>query len=495
MIPRRLFWALDLATLFAAFSFAYLGARRIYNLAAPLLDPTLGALVPASWRAALPYPWYLPPITELLWTFPLLAGTALVTLSALGNYRPLLQQSTTRILAGALVAPLSGLGLVALVLLAFRSTDSNRLFFATFATTSSIALASSRLLLQAYFRRRQAAGYYAKSVLLIGEHEGLSWLARYLDENTSPTEYRVLGYLRVQPDQPELVVNGSTVPCLGSVDDLETVLISKPTHQVFVMHPQSGGDWVGRVIRACDYLGVLLWVIPEALVTTERHSLRLLYHNEPLHLPAVILQPPRFNSEDLFLKRVFDIVVASFLLIILSPVFLLTAILIKITTPHLPVFYPWNVVGQNGVRFRSWKFTTMTAGDEMKEKLADLNEMTGPVFKIKNDPRVTPLGKWLRKFDINELPQLVSVLQGHMSLVGPRPAGPHELERYEFWHKRKLSIRPGITCLWQVRGRNRISNFDDWVRMDLEYIDNWSLWLDLKILLRTVFVVLRGTGS
>jgi lipopolysaccharide/colanic/teichoic acid biosynthesis glycosyltransferase len=156
------------------------------------------------------------------------------------------------------------------------------------------------------------------------------------------------------------------------------------------------------------------------------------------------------------------------------------------TTPQMPIFYRWRVVGQNGVEFTGYKFTTMDAdADERKADLQVRNEMSGPVFKIKDDPRVTPLGRLLRKFSINELPQLWSVFKGDMSLVGPRPAFRHELERYEFWHKRKLSIRPGITCLWQIRGRNKISDFDEWVRMDLEYIDNWSLWLDFRILART----------
>jgi lipopolysaccharide/colanic/teichoic acid biosynthesis glycosyltransferase len=132
--------------------------------------------------------------------------------------------------------------------------------------------------------------------------------------------------------------------------------------------------------------------------------------------------------------------------------------------------------------------------DERKSELMAQNQMQGPVFKIRDDPRVTPLGRYLRMFSINELPQLWSVLKGDMSLVGPRPAFPHELERYELWHKRKLTVQPGITCLWQVRGRNRISRFDDWVRMDLEYIDNWSLWLDFKILVRTAVTVIRGSG-
>jgi lipopolysaccharide/colanic/teichoic acid biosynthesis glycosyltransferase len=133
--------------------------------------------------------------------------------------------------------------------------------------------------------------------------------------------------------------------------------------------------------------------------------------------------------------------------------------------------------------------------DDQKLELMNKNEMNGPVFKIKDDPRTTKLGKFLRKYSLNELPQLWSVLKGDMSLVGPRPAFRHELERYEFWQKRKLSISPGITCLWQIRGRNKIADFSEWVQMDLEYIDNWSLWLDFKILMRTAWVVISGTGS
>jgi lipopolysaccharide/colanic/teichoic acid biosynthesis glycosyltransferase len=154
------------------------------------------------------------------------------------------------------------------------------------------------------------------------------------------------------------------------------------------------------------------------------------------------------------------------------------------------------VIGLKGRPFTGYKFTTMVAdADERKRELMGRNEMSGPVFKIKDDPRVTPLGRILRRYSLNELPQLWSVLKGDMSLVGPRPAFRHELERYELWHKRKLCVKPGITCLWQVNGRNHISDFDDWVRLDLEYIDKWSLWLDARILARTVRTVVMGTGS
>src|SRR5262249_27714691 len=224
-------------------------------------------------------------------------------------------------------------------------------------------------------------------------------------------------------------------------------------------------------------------------------DLELIYHSDPLRLPEIVLHPPHVNSTALFLKRMMDLVISSTLLLLLSPLFALITLAIKITSPRLPVLYRWNVVGYNGRPFTGYKFTTMAENaDAQRGELMARNEMDGPVFKIRSDPRVTPLGKWLRKFSLNELPQLWSVLKGDMSLVGPRPAFPHELERYELWQKRKLSVQPGITCLWQGRGRHRISRFDDWVKMDFEYIDNWSLWLDVKILARTAWTVLGGSG-
>jgi len=189
-----------------------------------------------------------------------------------------------------------------------------------------------------------------------------------------------------------------------------------------------------------------------------------------------------------------DLFISAFLLVLLSPLFMLIAVLIKLTSKG-SIFYDWNVVGLNKRPFKSWKFRTMIQNaDQLKEKLIEDNEMKGPVFKINNDPRITKIGRFLRKFSLDELPQLWSVLKGDMSLVGPRPPLQSEVFRFESWHWRKLSFRPGITCLWQVGGRNVINDFDDWVRLDLQYIDNCSIWLDMKILFLTVIAVLRGTG-
>ena len=193
-------------------------------------------------------------------------------------------------------------------------------------------------------------------------------------------------------------------------------------------------------------------------------------------------------------KKIMDILCGSILFILFFPVYIIISIIIKLSSEG-PILYEWNVIGKNGVPFTSWKFRTMIDNaDEIKDSLRQKNEMDGPVFKIRDDPRITNIGRFLRKYSIDELPQLISVLKGDMSLVGPRPTFQDEWERYEDWQKRKLSVIPGMTCLWQVNGRNDINNFDEWVKMDLEYIDNWNLWLDFEILIKTIPAILKGTG-
>jgi lipopolysaccharide/colanic/teichoic acid biosynthesis glycosyltransferase len=170
--------------------------------------------------------------------------------------------------------------------------------------------------------------------------------------------------------------------------------------------------------------------------------------------------------------------------------------MIRWTSPG-PVLFRQQRSGLNGRPFTIFKFRTMvTDAEQRKHELQAMNEMTGPVFKMTSDPRVTPIGKFLRKFSIDEFPQLLNVLRGEMSLVGPRPLPVDEVKRFhDLAHRRRLSVKPGLTCLWQISGRNNVSDFNDWVRLDLEYIDNWSIWLDLRILFRTVPVVLLGSGA
>ena len=194
-------------------------------------------------------------------------------------------------------------------------------------------------------------------------------------------------------------------------------------------------------------------------------------------------------------KRIADVLISATLLVVLAPVFLIVAALVKLTSRG-PVFYEFHVLGKNARRFVAYKFRTMVENaDELKPNLLRENEMKGPAFKMRCDPRVTPLGKWLRKFSIDELPQLWSVLIGDMSLVGPRPPFAGEFVRYEPWQWGRLAVTPGITCIWQVTGRSDISDFDEWAALDMRYIRNWNLLLDLKILLLTIPAVLRGRGA
>ncbi|WP_313013985.1 sugar transferase [Brevundimonas sp.] len=197
----------------------------------------------------------------------------------------------------------------------------------------------------------------------------------------------------------------------------------------------------------------------------------------------------------LALKRLMDIGISAVLLVALSPLLLAIAVLVKATSLG-PALYGVDWVGQAGRRFRGYKFRTMGVdADRQEEALQSQNEMRGPAFKMENDPRITPLGRVLRRYSLDEFPQLWSVLKGDLSLVGPRPPRVHEYERFTPFQMSKMAVKPGITCLWQVEGRHRINDFDEWVRLDIRYIETWSLGLDVWILIRTAGVVLRGTGA
>ena len=212
-------------------------------------------------------------------------------------------------------------------------------------------------------------------------------------------------------------------------------------------------------------------------------------------VPIVTIRSGPPDGWQLVVKRLIDFCGSTVLLLALAPILAVVALLIKLDSPG-PVFFTQQRVGLNRRRFTLFKFRTMTAGaDQQQPLLESLNEAAGPVFKIKNDPRITRIGRFLRRYSIDELPQLFNVFKGEMSLVGPRPLPVRDIERIDArWHKRRLSVKPGVTCLWQVNGRSNV-NFSEWVRLDLEYIDKWSLGLDMKILLKTIPAVVKGSGA
>lgn len=276
------------------------------------------------------------------------------------------------------------------------------------------------------------------------------------------------------------------------VQQIVAELHNHSVYGVILSAKHTNFEQVEYVIRACELEGVEVWLVADFFSTQiSRTSL-----DELLGRPLLIFRTAPEASWRMVVKQVMDFLGSLFLLVGFSWLFVIIALLIKFTTPG-PVFFRQQRSGLNGRPFTIFKFRTMvTNAEQFKHELSAMNEMSGPVFKLTNDPRITPLGKTLRKWSLDELPQLFNVLRGEMSLVGPRPLPVDEVKRFEnLSHRRRLSVKPGLTCLWQVKGRNQINDFREWVRLDLEYIDNWSLWLDLKILLLTIPAVLRGTGA
>ncbi len=350
-------------------------------------------------------------------------------------------------------------------------------------------LVLERILLISLLRFYQKKGHNCHYILLVGTSARAQ---AFIDLVARHPEWGlcIVGLIDQYPQMAGRRVRGHEV--IGALADIPDILKKCVVDEVIFIVPRGWLDLIQEPILYCEDLGKRVSVsvdyfnIKKFVKVTQRELSRF-------HLLTFETTPTQLGQ--LFIKRLLDILLACAALFILAPVFLLTAILIKISSPG-PVFFVQERSSLNGRRFKLFKFRTMVQDAEAKlAALRTQNEMKGPAFKMENDPRVTPLGKWLRKFSVDELPQLFNVLNGDMSFVGPRPPIPAEVEKYEPWHRRRLSMRPGLTCLWQVEGRNKIVDFDTWMKLDLEYIDHWSLRLDLFLFLKTIPVVLLGSGA
>ena len=500
-IPRIFLGVADLAVLTLAFLSAHYLAPSVQRSFLPggVLYGFLPAIFPVP---AMPTPEF-PPLSEVTWLLVATAPATLVVMELIGGYQRLLGQSALRLMTSAILSQAIAISFSALIVFALKLSSSSRVLIFTHGLLSAFGLLAYRTGMWTYQQRRLARGVYAKNVLLVGQPRAVELVIQHFRKYVAESQFRLEGWLSVHTERPHTPERrrddaSRDIPLerLGRVEDVGELLIHRTVHEVIAVQSSGDREWLPQVMEYCNYFRIRLRVVPDTLLMASARDPQLAFRDDPLRLPEVVFAPPHFDADALFVKRAIDVVVSATLLVLLAPLFLIVAAAIKISTPHLPVFYAWHVIGFSGRPFTGYKFTTMAAdADEQKLHLLDRNEMQGPVFKIKDYPRITPLGRTLRKFSINELPQLWSVLKGDMSLVGPRPAGPHELVRYELWHKRKLCVKPGVTCLWQVSGRNRITNFDDWVHLDLEYIARWSLWLDMRILVRTMWAVISGSGS
>lgn len=347
----------------------------------------------------------------------------------------------------------------------------------TFAILSAPALLGGRRLLH----RAAREGWIeeeARNILFIGSaSESEALLKR--------TQANALGRLGLSADEQQ-----GSIPFLGTVQEIGQVLARHPVDQVLLTERGVPHEVLRVVASRCEEVGVPFSM--EAGFIDRTLARATLEQVDDVELITFTSLP--HDPSALAIKRAMDVLFASTLLCLLSPLMLLVALAIRVEDAG-PVIFRQERVGRFGRRFTMLKFRSMYTNAEARlADLADHNEADGPVFKMASDPRVTRIGWWIRRSSIDELPQLLNVLRGEMSMVGPRPPLPREVCSYEAWQRRRLSMKPGLTCIWQVSGRSRI-DFDTWMRLDLEYIDNWSLTLDLLLILRTVPAVLTGDGA
>lgn len=348
----------------------------------------------------------------------------------------------------------------------------------------------SRVAMHWLLRRVRLSGHNYRYLLIVGDRQHVEELAVRVDRRPE-LGYKIIGCLLTDGPVPSDFMGPVAHPILGTLERLREVLKQGPVDEV--LFALSSKQQLGPAFEALtlgQQLGVVVRIIPN------QDDLQMLSRAtvEQFEGQSVVTFFREAQLWHLLAKRLMDIVLSAILLVVFAPLMALVAILVRVTSPG-PVFFIQERVGMNKRLFPMYKFRSMYSDAEArKAELERMNEMGGPVFKMRNDPRITPLGRFIRQTSIDELPQLWNVFKGDMSLVGPRPPIPKEVDKYVWMDRRRLSIRPGITCLWQISGRNQLT-FDQWMELDRKYIENWTIWLDISILFRTIPAVLLRKGA
>jgi len=368
----------------------------------------------------------------------------------------------------------------------FQAKTYSRMVFGLFLLISFGLIAGVRMMLAALAPWTRRDSVWSRRLLIVGAGPEAASI-RSTIESFGDRSMTILGHLTDADDAP---VNPGAGPILGSIAQLGQIVEDEVVDDVLFAVP---GDRLLRCeshVARCEEVGVTVHLAVDFM----RSLVARTYPSTLDGIPILTLATGPRAPVRMMIKRLIDVAVSLVTLFLASPILLLCAILVR-TTSAGPVLFRQQRVGLNGRLFTIYKFRSMHADAERRlAEVAHLNEVSGPVFKIRRDPRLTAIGRWMRRFSLDEFPQLWNVLKGDMSLVGPRPPIPEEVRRYERWQRRRLSMKPGLTCLWQVSGRNDV-RFEDWMKLDLSYIDNWSLGLDLSILLRTVPAVISARGA
>jgi exopolysaccharide biosynthesis polyprenyl glycosylphosphotransferase len=368
-----------------------------------------------------------------------------------------------------------------------KATVVSRAFFFLFAGTSFALILAEKtfLFLAVHYVRRRGRNY--RRLLIVGTGRRAAEFVRRIKIHPE-WGFQILGAIDDEPGRGIRKVDG--IDIIGTLDDIPKILHNDAVDEIVFVVPRSRLSHVEGALHDCETEGVV------TTITVDLFDMQIAKSavSEIDGVPLLRFHTTKINEWQLLIKRFIDIVVSGSVIVLLGPLLALIAVLIRLTSPG-PIFFKQQRLGLRGRKFTLYKFRTMRQGaHDALSKVNDVAEMDSPEFRAKKTRWITPLGRILRKFSLDELPQFFNVFVGHMSLIGPRPTVPDEVEKYKAWQRRRFSMKPGITCLWQVNGRNNIG-FEDWMKLDLAYLDNWSLWLDFKILVKTIPVVLFGIGA
>ncbi len=410
--------------------------------------------------------------------------------STFGLYRSRRISKVRRVLLDVLKATSAGCPILITLGRLFGMTHLTASFTILFWAISTVSAITARFAVKHLMNLLRLRGRNLRHLLIVGTN---GRALEYAGKVTSKPElgYIIVGFVEngwsgnreFCRSGYKIVTDFSKFPDFVRSNVVDEVMICLPLRSQY--------EQASRIVKSCEEQGIIVRFLSDFFDLDLAVSRAEMVDDAPV----VTLRTGAMQGGQVLVKRAIDIVVSAWLLLLLSPFFALVALLVKLSSPG-PVLFVQSRVGLNKRKFRLYKFRTMVVGaEELQKQLEHLNEVSGPVFKIKNDPRITGIGKYLRKASIDELPQLINVLKGDMSLVGPRPMSIRDFELFdEDRLHRRFSVRPGVTCLWQVNGRSSLA-FEKWMQLDMEYIDNWSLWLDFKILAMTLPAVLKGVGA
>jgi Undecaprenyl-phosphate glucose phosphotransferase len=472
----------------------------IPRFAQALLDGILLAI--AFWLAYLiRYHWefggevpssFIQPFSAFVGRTALFVTATLLILALRGLYR--LPRWTSFLDEASIIASGVTTGMAITILYSFLSRFSpSRLIFIYAWLLAIVLLATQRLISRWIRSWLWAHDRGVDRVVVIGSGPAARRIMQYL-YNHPRLGYRVLGYVDLEPPLEPLALGTERgvvqPPYLGTLDEVVDLIRRTDVDEVIVALPPAHHDRVLEIVEQCRELDVAFSLVPDLFEL----ALDRVQISEVAGLPLIGIKESQLQGWNWFVKRTMDILIASMVLVLAAPLMLLIALAIKLDSPG-PVLFRQTRIGKGGKPFTLYKFRSMYDGAERLQESLQRATGRGPLlFKLRQDPRVTRVGRFLRRTSLDELPQFFNVLKGEMSVVGPRPPVPEEVAEYQDWHLQRLLVTPGLTGLWQVNGRSDLT-FDEMVRLDLYYVENWSPWLDLKVILRTVPVVLTGRGA